>query len=448
LHVMRDITERKRSAEQLAYLAHYDALTGLPNRALFQQKLEHAINVAERPGRTLELLFLDIDRFKQINDTLGHDAGDAVLKETAHRLRACLRESDTVARLAGDEFVVLVENVKEAQRGATIAEKILAAFSPPFSVAGTTIHVGTSIGIAASPHDAHEPTLLLKHADSAMYRAKQQGRNRYCYYSPQLDAETAVRRTLEHSLRHALERGELALHYQPSFDIASGRMTGMEALLRWTHPQLGVVKPQRFLALAEEKGLMDGIGDWILRQACRQALEWNDDGMRVAVNLSAQQFNDMQLGQRLQAVLAETGLAPDRLEIEIPEEALSGQEEQAQRSLEALHALGVGLTIDHFGFGHASLAQLAASRAGTVKIGPALIRNLPGDASGVALARVIVHVAHSLGWRVVAQGAETRQQVDFLRTLSCDSVQGHYFGEAMPAAVLRERMQDQASLLH
>ncbi|HVL75786.1 MAG TPA: EAL domain-containing protein [Noviherbaspirillum sp.] len=445
LYTMRDITERKRSAEQLAYLAHYDSLTGLPNRLMFHQQLEHALSVAARPHRTLEVLFLDLDRFKQINDTLGHEAGDAVLKEAARRLRSSLRESDTVARLAGDEFVVLVENVDEPQRGGTIAEKILSAFSRPFSLHDSALQIGTSIGIAAYPVDALDAATLVKRADEAMYRAKQ-ARNSYCYYSAHLNSQQAERRTLEQALRLAVERGEMTLHYQPRIDVASGNLVGMEALLRWTHPQLGPVAPRHFLPLAEKSGLILPIGYWGLRLACVQTRQWQDGGagkLKVAVNLSARQLADPALVENIRAILDETGLDAQALEVEITEDAMRAEPERAMQAIKTLHAAGVRVALDDFGTGYSSLGRLKQIPFDAVKIDRSFIQGLPTDAADAAITRGIIQLGHSLQCHVVAQGAETQQQFDFLRAHACDSVQGFYFSEAMPPAHFNELVHAQ-----
>lgn len=446
LYIMRDITERKRNAEQMAYLAHYDSLTGLPNRVLFHQRLEHALSIASRPGRSLEILFLDLDRFKQINDTLGHATGDLVLQETARRLRACLREADTVARLAGDEFVVLVENVEEPQRGGTIAEKILAAFSPPFPAATAILHIGASIGIAAYPGDGTDAATLLKRADSAMYRAKQQGRNSYCYYSSQLNTQSVERRTLEQALRVAVERGQMSVHYQPRVDIASGRVTGMEALLRWDHPDLGMLAPRHFLPLAEKNGLIMPIGYWALRTACAQTRQWLDDGaqqLKVAVNISLRQLRDPAFVDNLRAILDDTGLPPQALEIEVTEQALMSEPDNSARLLQTLSDAGISVTIDDFGTGYSSMAHLQDLPFGAVKIDRSFVQGLPADARRAAVTRGIINLAHSLECRVVAQGAETQQQFDFLRDNDCDSVQGFYFSAAMPPAHFNELVHAQ-----
>lgn len=438
LHVARDITERKRSAEQLSFMAHYDSLTGLPNRVLFHQRLEHALSVAARPERSVELLFLDLDKFKLINDTLGHATGDLVLKETARRLQSTLRESDTVARLAGDEFVVLVENVDEAQRGGTIAEKILNAFTPPFLPGPPPLHVGTSIGIAAYPGDGTDAETLLKRADQAMYRAKQQGRNRYRYYSERLDAQTAERRALEQALRQAIERGELTLYYQPVIDMETGRIFGVEALLRWLHPALGMVTPQRLIPLAEESGLMNAIGYWSLLEGCTQARTWHDEkrDLQLAFNLSPRQLTDPALIREIEHVLDKTGLSAHRLEFEVAEEALRLAPADALSTLNALHALGVHLTFDHFGVGPFSLSHLKDFPFEAVKIDRSFVHGLPDERNDAAITRAIIGLAHNLGYKVVAQGAETQQQVDFLRAYECDGVQGNYFGAAVPASSL------------
>ncbi|WP_206047223.1 EAL domain-containing protein, partial [Noviherbaspirillum denitrificans] len=449
LYIMRDITERKKTAEQMAYLAHYDSLTGLPNRILFHQRLEHALMIAERPGRSLEVLFLDLDRFKLINDTLGHATGDLVLKEAASRLQSILRESDTVARLGGDEFVVLVENIDEPHRGGFIAEKILAAFGPPFLRDREPLAVSTSIGISSFPSDGTDSEALLKKADIAMYRAKETGRNSYCYFSPEMNQRASERLALENALGRAVELGQFALHYQPKIDILTNRITGMEALLRWNHPTWGPITPPRFLQVAEESGLIRPIGYWVLRTACTQNKQWQLSSpvrLRVAVNLSARQLADNRLPENIDAILADTGLDAQYLEIEVSERAIMDEPERNIRLLNALRDRGISISIDNFGAGSSSLAYLKRFPIRAVKIDRSFVQGLPDNQDDSAITRAIISLAHSLECSVIGEGAETQQQFDFLRENACDSVQGFYFSAPMPAEEFGDLIKVQSKL--
>ncbi|SNT00792.1 PAS domain S-box-containing protein/diguanylate cyclase (GGDEF) domain-containing protein [Noviherbaspirillum humi] len=434
--ILRDITELKRATEQMAYLAHFDSLTGLPNRMLFRQRLEHALNLSQRPGKSVEILFLDLDRFKNINDTLGHAVGDRVLKETASRLQAIMRESDTVARLGGDEFVVLVENIDEPLRGAVIADKILAAFIPPFIAESGPLSIRTSIGISIFPNDGADADTLLKKADIAMYRAKESGRNAYRYYSEEMNLHTTERLALEYALGQALRNGQLWLEYQPKVDLLSGRITGMEALLRWRHPQLGDIPAQKFINLAEETGQIEAIGQWALRTACRQNKLWQEtteDRLLVAVNLSPRQLNNDRLTDDIRAILQETGLEARYLELEITEGAVMSNPEKAIIVLQALRDMGVSVAIDDFGIGYSSLAYLKQFPIRAVKIDRSFVQGVPQNPGDSAITRAIISLAHSLECSVIAEGAETEQQVDFLRDHDCDSIQGYYFSKPLSA---------------
>lgn len=436
LFIMRDITERKKTVEQMAYLAQYDSLTGLPNRMLFQQRLEHALDIAERPGRSLEILFLDLDRFKNINDTLGHATGDLVLKETAIRLQRILRESDTVARLGGDEFVVLVENVDEPHRGSIIAEKILAAFTPPFLTDKEPLNITTSIGISSFPNDGANADTLLKNADIAMYRAKEMGRNNYCYYSPEMNRHTAERLALEYALSHAIEQNQLSLHYQPKVDMAGNRITSMEALLRWQHPTLGQISPHQFIPIAEETGLIKPIGYWAIRTACAQNKQWQETSpvhLMVSVNLSPRQLSDDKLIENISKILRDTGLDASCLELEITESTIMADPEKNVQLLHTLREMGISIAIDNFGIGYSSLAYMKEFPIRTVKIGRSFVQGIPSNRSDSAVTKAIISLAHSLECSVIAEGAETRQQYEFLREHDCDSVQGFYFSEPMSA---------------
>lgn len=443
LLILRDVTERKRTLEQITHLAHFDSLTGLANRTLFRQRLEHALQLSARPGHSVEVLFLDLDHFKNINDTLGHAVGDKVLQEAARRLQRILRESDTVARLGGDEFVVLAENANEPYRGSVIAEKILAAFAPQFLAGPHLLSITTSIGIASFPRDGSDAETLLKHADIAMYQAKESGRNHYQRFSQRPGQQASVhlsRQTeLEADLVSAIANDQLKLVYQPRMDVPNNRITGMEALLRWQHPVLGLLPPERFLPLAENTGLIRQIGEWTLRRACTQNKAWQNSGHPqavIAVNLSARQLEDEHLTSNVAAILQETGLAPAFLELEVAESTVMANPERAMLALGALRDLGVGVTIDHFGIGYSSFTYLRQFPARAIKIDRSFLQGIPANHDHLAITRAIIDFAHGLGVSVIAQGAETRQQVEFLREHNCDSVQGFYFSEPVSADML------------
>ena len=446
LFIARDITERRKSTEQMAYMAHYDSLTGLANRVLFHQRLEHALNVAERPRKSLEILFLDLDRFKHINDTLGHPIGDKVLQETAVRLRGILRESDTVARLGGDEFVVLVENIDEPHRGGIIAEKILAAFKPPFLRDKEPLTVSTSIGIASYPNDGRDAQTLLKNADIAMYRAKEMGRNKYCYYSAEIHRHAKERRMLEYALDSALERAEFSLHYQPKIDLLNKRITGVEALLRWWHAPLGLISPDRFIPIAEETGLIVPIGYWALRTACLQNRQWQETSparLLVSVNLSLRQLNDGDLLENIAAILEDTGLDARFLGIEVKENVMMADPDKASKVLHGLADMGISVSIDDFGTGYSSLAHLKQFPINAVKIDRSFVQRAPANRGDAAITRAIISLAHTLECSVVAEGAETQQQFEFLRDNECDSMQGYYFSAPMAADMFGDLLKKQ-----
>ncbi len=434
LLILRDITERKKTAERMAYLAHFDSLTGLPNRALFHQRLNHALSLAERPGNSLEILFLDLDRFKNINDTLGHAVGDIVLKETAQRLQSILRESDTVARLGGDEFVVLVENADEWHSGGAIAQKIMTAMEPPFLRDKTPLNISTSIGISRFPTDGTDAETLLKKADIAMYRAKETGRSAYRYFSTEMNEHMAERLMMEYALSHAIRENQLALQYQPKIDVLSGSVTGMEALLRWQHPSMGWVSPATFIPLAEETGLINLIGNWAIRHACLQNKKWQEatgHRLKVAVNLSPRQLSDEHLIDNIRTILEETGLDAGCLELEITENAVMANPEKAVTLLQTLRGMGVSVVIDDFGVGYSSLAYLKRFPIHAVKIDRSFVQGVTSNAGDAAITKAIISLAHSLECSVTAEGAETSQQVDFLRANACDAIQGYYFSEPL-----------------
>jgi len=434
---VQDITERMQIQERLQYLAHHDALTELPNRVLFLDRLDQALARAERRRRIVGVMFLDLDRFKNINDTLGHDVGDRFLKVMATRLKGCVREGDTVARLGGDEFAVLLEEIAEPGDAAAVADKILSAFSQPFGLEGREFSITPSIGVSLYPNDGADATALLKNADAAMYRAKDLGRNHYQFYSADLAAPAVERLALETSLRRALERAEFALHYQPQVELASGRVSGMEALLRWRHPEFGLISAVQFIALAEETGVIVPIGAWVLREARTQARAWRalDLGLeRVSVNISSRELGHAGFPDVMRRILFESELPAAELEFEIAERAILPGAQTVSERLRLLRGLGVRLAIDDFGAGSSSFSHLRRFPVHTLKIGKTCIDGVDTRADAAEVAKAIIALAHGLKLRVVAAGVETREQVQFLRAQGCDAIQGHLFSRPLPAA--------------
>jgi diguanylate cyclase (GGDEF)-like protein len=433
-------------AERVEYLAYHDALTALPNRSLFSKLLIQHIHEAHRYQRQMAVLFLDLDRFKQINDTLGHDAGDQLLQEVANRLKACLRESDIVARLGGDEFVVLLPQLSDEKYVAATAQKILAAIARPFNLRGKEFRVTASIGISLFSRDGQDEQTLKKNADIAMYQAKQQGKNTFQFYSEKLNAESLERQTLEFGLRHALERNEFRLHYQAKRDIRSGQITGMEALLRWEHPDLGLVAPMQFIPVAEETGLIVPIGKWVLRTACEQNVAWQQQGLPhlcIAVNLTARQFVDEHLLSDLATILTDTGMDARLLELEITESLLMQDVRKTLQVLTGLKELDIRIAIDDFGIGYSSLSALKQFPLDSIKIDRSFIRDVTSQAEDRALTEAIITMGRSLSLTVVAQGVETKEQADFLRDNACDEFQGFYFNKPVPADQFKVLLQAQ-----
>jgi len=435
-------------AQRVEYLAYHDALTGLPNRTMFSKLLSQSISEARRYDRQLAVSFLDLDRFKRINDTLGHEAGDQLLQEVATRLEECVRDSDTVARLGGDEFVVLLPELADGKYAATVAQKILTAVAKPFTLIGQEFRVTTSIGISVYPQDGLDEQTLTKNADIAMYQAKTEGKNNFQFYSEKLNANSLERLTLESSLRLALERKEFRIHYQAKRDIASGHVTGMEALLRWEHHDLGTVAPMRFIPIAEETGLIVPIGKWVLKAACAQNVAWQNQGLPhlvVAVNLTARQFRDEQLLSDLTSILAATGMDPHLLELEIAESLLTHDVENTLKTLTALKGIGIRIAIDDFGTGYTSLATLQRFPLDTIKIDRSFIRTVASANADTGLTDAIMAMGNSLSLTVVVQGVETLEQAEFLRTHACDELQGFYFKKPLPAEEFAKLLHAQAA---
>jgi diguanylate cyclase (GGDEF)-like protein/PAS domain S-box-containing protein len=435
--VARDITDHMRAEEDLARMAHYDTLTGLPNRALLQGRLTRAMSRADRGRTLLAVLFLDLDQFKEINDSLGHAVGDAVLKETALRLESSLRATDTVARLGGDEFTILLEDVRSTEEISRIAEKLLRAIAERADVAGHELHLSTSIGVTVYPLDSHDADMLLRNADLAMYHAKQEGRNNVQFFSRDMSERTEKRVDMLSRLRGAIARGELQLHYQPQVDVRSGGIIGVEALLRWNDPERGQVPPMSFIPLAEDTGLIVEIGEWVLREACGQAKAWLDAGLgplTVAVNLSPRQFRQKNLVSMVAAIVAETGLPPQLLELEITESTVMHRTEEAVAGLRALHELGVQISLDDFGTGYSSLAYLHRFPVHSLKVDQSFVRDIKSDRDDAAIVSTVISLARQLNLKALAEGVETEAQLAFLRVRGCDSFQGYLFCRPQSAA--------------
>jgi diguanylate cyclase (GGDEF)-like protein len=444
LHRQRAVEEHISHAARVEYLAYHDSLTTLPNRSLFSKLLGHSISQAHRHSGQLAALFLDLDHFKNINDTLGHEAGDQLLQEVAARLQACLRESDTVARLGGDEFVVMLPELDVEQYAATVAQKILATVARPFVFAGEEYRVTASIGISTYPQDGLDEQTLTKNADLAMYKAKEEGKNNFQFYSAKLNASSLERLNLESALRRALERNQFQLYYQTKRDIRSGRITGMEALLRWQHPDLGTVAPLRFIPLAEETGLIVPIGKWVLRTACMQNMAWQNQGLaplNMAVNLTERQLFDESLLTDLTTILADTGMDAHLLELEISEGLLMRDVKKTLRLFRGIKDLGVRIAIDDFGIGYSSLAALKQFPLDTIKIDRSFIHEVASVAEDKVLTEAIIAMGRMLSLTVVAQGVETKEQADFLRQNACDEFQGFYLNKPMPANQMTELLR-------
>ncbi|MGH8662977.1 MAG: PAS domain S-box protein [Burkholderiales bacterium] len=436
LTVINDVTERNGAERKLLHLAHFDVLTELPNRVLFYERLKQALVQAKRNRWITGVMFMDVDRFKNINDTLGHDVGDELLRQVSQRLTASVRASDTVGRLGGDEFAVVLANLSSRDDASVVAHKIMQNFKAPFRLSGAEIFVTISIGITLYPDDGVEPEALIKNADAAMYRAKEEGRNTYRYYTPDMSARALRLLTLDGSLRRALERDEFMLHYQPKTSVASGMITGVEALLRWRHPERGLVPPAEFIPVLEETGLIVQASEWVLNAVCRQLVQWRQAGMEpvpVAVNLSAREFLAPDLGSTISRILCSHGLDPSLLELEITESSLMVNPHEAARTLEYLKRLGVGLSIDDFGTGYSSLSYLKRFPLDALKIDRSFVRDIPTDANDAAITLAVISMAHSLGLKVIAEGVENSAQLAFLAQHGCDQVQGYFLARPMDA---------------
>ncbi|MDG4553435.1 MAG: EAL domain-containing protein [Candidatus Competibacter sp.] len=434
--VFSDISGIKHSQEQLHHLAHHDALTDLPNRLLLNERLEQAIKRAERHATHLAVFFLDLDYFKHINDSLGHPAGDRLLKNVAERLSDSLRREDTVARAGGDEFVLLLEDVGEPEKAAVAARKLIASLTDPFDLENRRIAISASVGIALYPQDGTDPATLLRNADAAMYRAKEEGRNTYRFYTEELTRNAFERVSLENDLRQAIAGNELLLFYQPQIDLHSQRIIGVEALIRWRHPQLGMVSPIKFIPLAEECGLIHPIGDWVLRTACLQGKAWLERSIefgQIAVNLAGPQIQRGGLADTLETVLTDTGFPAARLELEVTEGFIMRQAEAGIRELESIRRLGATLAIDDFGTGYSSLSYLKRLPIQKIKIDQSFVRDLPADPNDAAIANAVIALGKSMNLLVIAEGVETQEQADFLKKAGCQEAQGYLYSRPIDA---------------
>jgi diguanylate cyclase (GGDEF)-like protein/PAS domain S-box-containing protein len=439
---------RKQAEENLLYVATHDTLTGLPNRYMFNQRFAHALQNAQRYRKTMALLFLDLDRFKFINDTLGHPFGDRLLQEVAGRLRLCLRESDTIARFGGDEFVALIEDFAAPGDVVSVAQKVLHALRWPFMLEGETSHITASVGISLYPNDGADLASLLKNADIATYRAKEQGKNNYLFYSEEMNDHLSERIAKETRLQGALERNEFILHYEPMVEIHSGRITGMEALIRWQHPELGLIPPVEFIGHAEHSGLIVPIGAWVLRTACAHNQTFQgrvQTPLTVSVNLSARQFEDKHLLREIERALSESALKPNCLELELTESMVMRDIQSSKKILDGIKSMGIRLAIDDFGTGYSSLVSIKRFPFDSIKIDRSFIKDIPQDPDDVAITQAIIAMAHSLRLKVIAEGVETKEQLDFLTEHGCHEFQGYFFRRPQPAEDFSKLLRDNAA---
>jgi len=432
----RDVSADRAKSLEMSHLAQHDALTDLPNRVLFNDRLTQAISLAERHGKQLAVMFVDLDHFKKINDSLGHDVGDKLLQSVAARLKASVRRSDTISRLGGDEFVVLLSQVEHAEDAAISARKALRALTAPHAIDGKSLDVNVSIGVSTYPIDGQDAESLLNRADNALYEAKQRGRNNYQFFRHEMHAQLADRQSLEADLRCALGRNEFVLHYQPKLNLQTGQITGVEALIRWLHPQRGLLYPEKFVPLAEECGLILGIGRWVLLEACKQSRAWRDTGLGivpVSVNVSATEFGAKDFLSGVRAVLIATGVEPRNLELELTESVLMRDADAAVVTLVKLKAMGVQVAIDDFGTGYSSFAYLRRFPSDALKLHQSFVQEVTADPRDAAIVSAMINIGTSLKQRIIAEGVETSAQLEFLRRNGCGEGQGFYFSRPVVA---------------
>ncbi len=428
----RDVTEAKRLEEQLAHQATHDPLTGLPNRRLFEDRLQQAIAYSRRSGQAIAVVYLDIDGFKVVNDSLGHSTGDLLLVQVTERLKRLIRETDTLARTGGDEFILVASQLRSPDGARTIVQKLLSAFLTPFQLGPHELFVTASAGISLFPYDGETVDTLQRKADLAMYDSKRRGKNAFMFFNPEMSAESSDRLKLENDLRRALEREQLVLYYQPQFDLERKAVIGAEALLRWKHPELGMIPPNRFIPIAEETGLIVSIGQWVLQEACRQCSRWHSAGARIAVNVSALQFSRADFVSTVAASVEQAGLRSEQLELELTESLLMHRIEETAARMSHLRALGVRISLDDFGTGYSSLSQLQRLPIDSIKIDRSFLKDMDAGSTDVSLIGSIVGLAHSMGMNVVAEGIETQKQLDALRAMGCDHGQGFLMGRPVP----------------
>ncbi|MFZ5524948.1 MAG: EAL domain-containing protein [Pseudomonadota bacterium] len=442
--IMSDISERKAAEERMAYLARHDVLTGLPNRMLFKDRLQQAITYAERQNTKVALLFLDLDRFKNVNDTLGHHYGDLLLQEVTRRIRQCVRNSDTISRQGGDEYVIMLPNLEDLGDIMQVVTKLIEIIAQPYQLEEHNVHMTTSLGVSVYPQDGADSDTLIRNADTAMYQAKEAGRNCYRFFTQAMNRSIAKRVSLENLLREALTKNELLLHYQPLVSLRSGQIVAAEALVRWQHPEHGLIPPAEFIQIAEETGMIVPLGGWVLGEACRQNQEWRAQGLReisMAVNLSPVQLHDRNLVKNISHALSLSGMPAGALELEITESAMMKNPERAIVALDKLNGMGIRISIDDFGTGYSSLSYLKKFPVNMLKIDKSFVRDLTVDSDDAAIVSAVISMARSLGLRVIAEGVETAEQLDFLVKLDCEMMQGYYFSRPLPAGEFRALLE-------
>ena len=443
--LLKSAEELKEQKAVFEHLAHHDPLTGLPNRVLFRDRLEHAIDIANRNNKKLAVLFMDLDHFKEINDSLGHQLGDEVLKIIAERLHKKLRGSDSIARLGGDEFTVLIEDVKEDSEIGDIANKLIQVFKEPITVKSHTLYLTVSIGISIYPSDGEDAETLLKCADAAMYGAKKDGRNTYHYFSKEMTEQALERVMIETSMRNALKNDEFILYYQPQINSKTGELEGLEALVRWDHPEMGIVSPEKFISLAEATDLIVPLGEWVLRKAAAQIVAWHEDGLKpicMSVNFSVKQLRDKGIISMIEKILLETKCNPNFLELEITEGYTMQNPNQSIELLRRIRNLGLHLAIDDFGTGYSSLSYLKRLPINKLKIDKSFIDDIPGSREDEAIVSAIVAMTESMGLDVIAEGVEREEQKVFLEQVGCNKIQGYLYAKPMPADEIKQILQD------